>query len=113
MKNYMPSEEDISSRVDPFLAVMNKEYDGHRRLYGRSVTNKQIKKVSGGDKSYMVPSELEDEHERKKAEREDDHERKKAELEAIQKDIDNQRDKLVEDAVQKKLPHRIVQEFLT
>ena len=47
---------------------------------------------------------------------EKDHERKKAELEAMRKDIDNQRDILVEDAVQKlveKLPPEVAREFLT
>ncbi|GKB05449.1 hypothetical protein Tco_0833644 [Tanacetum coccineum] len=32
MKNYKPPENE-SSPIDPFLAVMNKEYDGHRRLF--------------------------------------------------------------------------------
>ena len=47
---------------------------------------------------------------------EEDHERKNAELKAMRKDIDNQRDKLVEDAVQKlieKLPPGVAREFLT
>ena len=45
MKNYKPSE-DGSTSVDPFLAIMGKEYDGHRRLYGKGVTNRLINKVS-------------------------------------------------------------------
>lgn len=43
MKNYKPVE-DGSVLVDPFMIVMNKEQDGYRRLYGRGVTNKLIKK---------------------------------------------------------------------
>ena len=43
MKNYKPLE-DGSDAVDPYMVVMNKENDGYRRLYGRGVTNKLIKK---------------------------------------------------------------------
>ncbi|KAL4586571.1 hypothetical protein LXL04_011208 [Taraxacum kok-saghyz] len=79
---------------------MGKEYDGHRRLYGKGVTNRLINKVSGNDTSYMLPREimdslrenvekdhlldmrkkLEEDHATKKAELEEDHARKKAEL---------------------------------
>nr|XP_043611982.1 uncharacterized protein LOC122583666 [Erigeron canadensis] len=129
MKNYKPPEEEESVPQDPFLAVMNKEYDGHLRLYGKGVTKKLINKVSGGKGSYMVPREIieslkvgevgvvdVEEQERKKAELAEDHERKKAELEAIRKDIDNQRDKLVEDAVRKimqKLPPGVTRDLFT
>ncbi|PWA75358.1 hypothetical protein CTI12_AA244380 [Artemisia annua] len=58
MKNYEALEEDRSGPVDPFLVVMNKEYNGHRRLFGKGVTNKLIKKVNGGETSYMLPTEL-------------------------------------------------------
>nr|GEX09793.1 hypothetical protein [Tanacetum cinerariifolium] len=49
---------DRSAFVDPFLAVMNKEYNGHRRIFGKGVTNKLIKKVNGSETSYMVLGEL-------------------------------------------------------
>nr|GEY92057.1 hypothetical protein [Tanacetum cinerariifolium] len=52
------SGEDGIASVDPFLAVMNKEYNGHRRLFGRGVTRKLIKKVDGRETSYVVPGEL-------------------------------------------------------
>ncbi|PWA77943.1 transposase, Ptta/En/Spm [Artemisia annua] len=64
MKNYQaPKEEDgggqdVSGPVDPFLVVMNKEYNGHRRLFGKGITHKLIKKVNGGETSYIVPTEL-------------------------------------------------------
>ena len=126
MKNYKPPE-DGSVPVNPFLAVMSKEYDGHRRLVSRGVTNKLIKKVNGGETSYMVPRELMESLKANveaeisqltdmRKELKEDHERKKAELEAMQKDIDNQRDKLVEDVMQKlieKLPPVVAREFLT
>ncbi|KAL4578452.1 hypothetical protein LXL04_014575 [Taraxacum kok-saghyz] len=54
MKNYK-LQEDESDVVDPYMVVMNKENDGYRRLYGRGVTNRLIKKVGGGDTSYMIP----------------------------------------------------------
>nr|GFC16595.1 hypothetical protein [Tanacetum cinerariifolium] len=57
MKNYKPPETE-SSPTDPFLAVMNKEYDGHRRLFGRGVTNTIIKKVKAGGSSNMAASEI-------------------------------------------------------
>ncbi|GJS44251.1 transposase, Ptta/En/Spm [Tanacetum coccineum] len=143
MKNYNAAKEggsgeDGGASVDPFLAVMNKEYNGHRRLFGRGVTNKLIKKVNGSETSYMVPGELmesvrtdidaelnrlvemrkqiEDDHERKKLEIAEEHKRNKAELEDMSKKIEDQHDKLVEDAVKKliqKLPPRVVREFLT
>ena len=58
MKNYKAPEEDGSASVDPFLAVMNKEYNGRRRLFGKGVTKKLIKTVNGGETSYMVQGEL-------------------------------------------------------
>lgn len=39
MKTYKPSE-DKSGLKDAYLAVMDKEYDGRRRLYGKGVTIK-------------------------------------------------------------------------
>ncbi|GJX54161.1 hypothetical protein Tco_0282530 [Tanacetum coccineum] len=143
MKNYNATKEgesgeDGGASVDPFLAVMNKEYNGHRRLFGRGVTNKLIKKVNGSETSYMVPGELiesmrtdiyselnrlveirkqiEDDHEQKKLEIAEEHKRNKAQREDMSKKIEDQRDKLVEDAVKKliqKLPPRVVREFLT
>ncbi|GKC62802.1 hypothetical protein Tco_1095400 [Tanacetum coccineum] len=128
MKNYKALEEDGSSEdgiasVDPFLAVMNKEYNGHRRHFGKGVTNKLIKKVNGGETSYMVPVKLmesvrttiegelnrlvemrknkEDDHEWKKLKLAEEHRRNKAELEYMRKEIEDQHDKLVEDAVEK------------
>ena len=138
MKNYKPSE-DGSTSVDPFLAIMGKEYDGHRRLYGKGVTNRLINKVSGNDTSYMLPREimdslrenvekdhlldmrkkLEEEHATKKAELEEDHARKKAELQedharnkAELEAMRNDIDKVVDAKMQKiieKLPPPIAQ----
>ncbi|GKG03156.1 hypothetical protein Tco_0310792, partial [Tanacetum coccineum] len=132
------SGEDESASVDPFLAMMNKEYNGHRRTFSRGVTNKLEKKVNGSETSYVVLGELmesvktdidaelsrlvemrkhiEDDHERKKLELAEEHKRKKAELEDMSKKIEDQHDKLVEDAVKKliqKLPPRVVRDFLT
>lgn len=57
MKNYrLP--EDENALVDPFVAIMGKEYDGHCRLYGKGVTRKLLKNVNGGSTSYMVPGDL-------------------------------------------------------
>ncbi|CAI9303743.1 unnamed protein product [Lactuca saligna] len=131
MKNYKPSE-DGSAPLDPFLATMGKEYDGHRRLFRRGVTNRLMNKVNGDGTSYMVPrelmdslranaekdqlldmrKELDEDHARKMDELEEDHARKKAELEAMRNDID----KVVEDAMQRlieKLPAGVAREFLT
>nr|GEX32150.1 hypothetical protein [Tanacetum cinerariifolium] len=138
MKNYKALEEDGSGEdgiafVDPFLAVMNKEYNGHRKLFGRGVTNKLLKKVNGGETSYTVPTKImesvrttidaefnrlvemrkniEDDHEQKKLELAEEHRRNKAELEYMRKEIKDQHDKLVKDAVEKlirKLPPKIV-----
>nr|GEW97398.1 hypothetical protein [Tanacetum cinerariifolium] len=107
IKSYNAVEEDESgvdrsASVDPFLDVMNNEHNGHRRLFGRGVTNKLIKKVNGSETSYMVPRELmesmrtnidselnrlvemrkqiEDDHERKKLELAEEHKRNKVEL---------------------------------
>nr|GFD18010.1 hypothetical protein [Tanacetum cinerariifolium] len=55
MKKYKLPETE-SSPTDPFLAVMNKEYDGHLRLFGRGVTNTIIKKVKAGGSSNMAAS---------------------------------------------------------
>ncbi|KAL4573558.1 hypothetical protein LXL04_020368 [Taraxacum kok-saghyz] len=118
MKNYQPPE-NVNGPVDPIVAVMGKEYEGHCRLYGKGVSRKLLKMVNSGDTSYIVPGdlmeslktsaeaagkreiadmrkELEEDHERKQ-----EHQRQKAklrkkleeehqsELEAIRKDIDN------------------------
>ncbi|GJS71426.1 hypothetical protein Tco_0704267 [Tanacetum coccineum] len=57
MRNYNPPEDE-SAPADPFLAVMNKEYDGHRRLFGRGVTNTLIKKVNGDGSASAVLREI-------------------------------------------------------
>ncbi|KAL4573559.1 hypothetical protein LXL04_020369 [Taraxacum kok-saghyz] len=106
MKNYQPPE-DVNGPIDPVVAVMGKEYNGHCRLYGKGVSRKLLKKVNIGDTSYMVPGdlmeslktsveaagkreiadmrkELEEDHERKQVEMrkelEEEHERKRAEM---------------------------------
>ncbi|PWA47490.1 hypothetical protein CTI12_AA497080 [Artemisia annua] len=126
MKNYKPPENE-SSPTDPFLAVMNKEYDGYRRLFGRGVTNTLIKKVQASGSSNMAPSDIvqssttglecdngDDRHtklvevyERKIIELNEDNEKR---LELMRKELSNERDKLVEDAVRKileKLPPEV------
>lgn len=106
MKSYQPLE-DGSGLVDPFVAVMGKEYDGHCRLYGKGVTKRLIKKINGSDTSYMLPGDLMEsikasaEAEKKqladmRKELQEKHERDKAELEAIRNDIDNKMKKLME-----------------
>ncbi|PWA67428.1 transposase, Ptta/En/Spm [Artemisia annua] len=135
MKNYKPQENE-SSPKDPFLAVMNKEYDGHRRLFGRGVTNTLIKKVQASGSSNMAPSDIvvrsstaglegdngqHDDSHRKLAEvyeqqivelKEDNEKR----LELMRKELSNERDKLVEEAVRKileKLPPEVARRVLT
>ncbi|KAL2895063.1 Cytochrome bc1 complex Rieske iron-sulfur subunit [Bienertia sinuspersici] len=92
MKNYRPPE-DGSGPKDPYLGVMDKEYAGRRRLYGREVTNKVLNKVASSSVNYVVPDEVmdalrEDVQNEKteivnmRKELEADYERKKAELEA-------------------------------
>ncbi|GKC21532.1 hypothetical protein Tco_1023682 [Tanacetum coccineum] len=59
---------------------------------------------------------IEDDHERKKLELAEEHKRNKAELEDTRKEIEDQRNRLVEDAVEKliqNLSGRVVREFLT
>ncbi|GKG17542.1 hypothetical protein Tco_0362499, partial [Tanacetum coccineum] len=59
---------------------------------------------------------IEDDHERKKLGIAEEHKGNKAELEDMSKKIEDQHDKLVEDAVKKliqKLPPRVVRDFLT
>ncbi|KAM0055349.1 putative ligase [Helianthus debilis subsp. tardiflorus] len=116
MKNYKPTK-DYNATIDPFWVVMNKENYGYRRLFGRGVTNTLVKKVDGACTLYMIPKglvesfkanvEVEKNHllEMRK-EIEEDHERKKAELEAMQKDIANQRQNLesMMQKVMKRLP---------
>ncbi|KAD2804095.1 hypothetical protein E3N88_37472 [Mikania micrantha] len=124
MRNYKPSENG-SALVDRFIAVMNKDQHGYRRLYGRGVTNKLIKKLDGGDTSLMVHGGIVEsfkasvEVEKKQLleqqkEIEEDLERKKAELEAMQKDINNQRETF--EATVRKLMEQLPfegREFLT
>ncbi|KAL8260538.1 hypothetical protein R6Q59_028491 [Mikania micrantha] len=103
MKNYKAAENE-NTTIDLFLVVMNKENYKYRRLYGRGVTNTLIKKVEGPT-SYMIPEGLIESFKANvdveknqllemRKEIEDDHERKKAELEAIREDIDSQRQNL-------------------
>ncbi|KAL4582396.1 hypothetical protein LXL04_006944 [Taraxacum kok-saghyz] len=97
--NYKPLEHE-SDVVDPYMVVMNKEHDGYRHLYGRGVTNRLIKKVGGGDTSYMIPEALMESFKANEVERnqliemkkeiQEDHEKQNAELEAMQIDINNQ-----------------------
>ena len=99
MKHNKPLEDE-SDAVDPYMVVMSKENDGYRRLYGRGVTNRLIKKVGGGDTSYMIPEALMESFKSNEVERnqliemkkeiQEDHEKKNAELEAMQIDINNQ-----------------------
>ncbi|KAL8251654.1 hypothetical protein R6Q59_035347 [Mikania micrantha] len=124
MRKYKPSENESAS-VDPFIAVMNKEQHGYRRLYGRGVTNKLIKKLDGGDTSHMITGGLMEsikasvEVEKnqlleQRKEIEEDLERKKIELEAMQKDINNQRENF--EAMMRKLMEQLpfeCREFLT
>ncbi|KAL8205046.1 hypothetical protein R6Q57_010669 [Mikania cordata] len=124
MRNYKPSENESAS-VDPFIVVMNKEQHGYRRLYGRRVTNKLIKKLDGGDTSHMITGGLMEsikasvEVEKnqlleQRKEIEEDLERKKVELEAMQKDINNQRENF--EAMMRKLMEQLpfeCREFLT
>ncbi|KAL4583779.1 hypothetical protein LXL04_008362 [Taraxacum kok-saghyz] len=90
MKTYQPPEG--MTAVDPFVAVMGKEHDGHCRLYGKGVTKTLLRKVNGGDTSSeagkrqlaVMRKEIEEDNERKKAEMrkelEEDNERKRAEM---------------------------------
>ncbi|PWA40872.1 transposase, Ptta/En/Spm [Artemisia annua] len=111
MRNYNPPEDE-SAPADAFLVVMNKEYDGHRRLFGRGVTNTLIKKVNGSGSASKVPREivksptvslevengqsahmqtdLEANYERRISELKEDHARQ---LEAIQKQTEDDREK--------------------
>ncbi|KAD7117508.1 hypothetical protein E3N88_04776 [Mikania micrantha] len=104
MKSYKITEND-NTTIDPFLVVMNKENYGYRRLYGRGVTNTMIKKLDGASTSYIIPDGVMESFKANvdveknqliemRKEIEDDHERKKAELEAMREDIDSQRQNL-------------------
>ncbi|GKD29490.1 hypothetical protein Tco_1240268, partial [Tanacetum coccineum] len=55
--NYNPPRHE-SAPADPFLAVINKECDGHRRLFGKGVTNTLIKKLNGDGSASTVPREI-------------------------------------------------------
>ncbi|GJY42690.1 hypothetical protein Tco_0430903 [Tanacetum coccineum] len=57
MRNYNPPVHE-SAPAHPFLAVMNKEYDGHCRLFDRGVTNTLIKKVNGDGSASAVLREI-------------------------------------------------------
>ncbi|KAL8230183.1 hypothetical protein R6Q59_000468 [Mikania micrantha] len=117
MKKYKSSENE-SDLIDPFMVVMHKENSGYCRLYGRGVTNKLIKKRDGGDTTYTVPGGLMESFNASfegqknqllemKKDLDEEHERKKAELEAIQQDIKTQREHLeaTMQKLMKQLPH--------
>ncbi|KAL2939004.1 Cortactin-binding protein 2 [Bienertia sinuspersici] len=130
MKNYTPTE-DGSGLKDPYLGVMEKEYAGRRRLYGRGMTNKVLNKVSSSSVNYVEPDEVMDalradvQNEKIKVvdmrkELEADYECKKAELEANyakkMEEFDKTKDKMVQNVLEKlisKLPTIVVREFLT
>ncbi|GJU29756.1 hypothetical protein Tco_1173345 [Tanacetum coccineum] len=109
---------------------MNKEYDGHRRVFGKGVTNTLIKKVNGDGSASTVPREivksptvslevekgqssdklrdLEANYERRISQLKEDHARQ---LEAMQPKNDDDRERLIEDAVRNilgKLPPDVV-----
>ncbi|GJZ36213.1 hypothetical protein Tco_0582030 [Tanacetum coccineum] len=114
-------EDDENENIQQFEISNNEiESDG-----SEDVTNKVIEKVNGSETSYRVPWKLmksvrttkdaelnwlvempkhiEADHERKKLELAEEHKRNKAEPEDMRKEIEDQRDKLVEDAVEKLL----------
>ncbi|GKC54473.1 hypothetical protein Tco_1077218 [Tanacetum coccineum] len=119
MKNYKALEEDGSGEdgsayVDPFLAVMNKEYNGHWELM------ESVRNAIDCELNRLVEKRkhIEDDQERKKLEIGEEHKRNKVKLEDMRnemcKEIEDQRDKLVEDVVQKliqKLPPEVVKSF--
>ncbi|XP_048489881.2 uncharacterized protein LOC125491853 [Beta vulgaris subsp. vulgaris] len=129
MKSYQPIEDE-SDPKDAFMGVMEKEYPGRRRLFGRGVTNKVLKKSVAAAGSYVVPKEVMDavraDMEAEKTEIGDirkeleaDYEQKKANLEADyakkMEHFDKSRESLVKDILQKliaKLPSDVVREFL-
>ncbi|KAL8200029.1 hypothetical protein R6Q57_011368 [Mikania cordata] len=104
MNNYKAAENE-NATIDLFLVVMNKENYEYRRLYGRGVTNTLIKKVEDASTSYMILEGLTESFKENvdveknqllvmPKEIEDDHERKKAELEAMREDINSQQQNL-------------------
>ncbi|KAL8264362.1 hypothetical protein R6Q59_022492 [Mikania micrantha] len=118
MKKYKASENESAS-MDPFRIVMSKENGGYCRLYGRGVTNTLIKKINGGDTTYMVPGSLVESFNESfegqkhqllemKKELDEEHEKKKLELEAIQEDIKNQQEHL--EATMRKLMEQLPHE---
>ncbi|KAD3066892.1 hypothetical protein E3N88_34772 [Mikania micrantha] len=82
MKSYKITEND-NTTIDPFLVVMNKENYGYRRLYDGLMES--FKANVDVEKNQLIEM---------RKEIEDDHERKKAELEAMREDIDSQRQNL-------------------
>ncbi|KAJ0578411.1 putative transposase, Ptta/En/Spm, plant [Helianthus annuus] len=123
MKNYKPPE-DGSALVDPFTVVMNKEHDGYLRLYGRGVTKKMLKKMDGGEEPYIIPGGLMESFQASlevektqlfemRKEIEDDHQRKKAEIEAMKKDFHSQQAHFESriQSILKKLPVEVLQDL--
>ncbi|KAL2922347.1 Cortactin-binding protein 2 [Bienertia sinuspersici] len=124
MKNYTPPE-DGSGPKDPYLGVMDKEYTGRRRLYGRGVTNKVPHKVASSSVNYVVPDEVLDalraDIQNEKTETVDmrkelevEYKRKKVELKANYakkiEEFDKTKDKMVQDVFKKlisKLPTNV------
>ncbi|GJT38186.1 hypothetical protein Tco_0938051 [Tanacetum coccineum] len=106
MKNYKPSENE-SSPTDPFLAVMNKEYDGHRRHFG--TTSLEAENGQHADKY----RKLEEVYEWKNVELKEENEKK---LELMRKEFVNERANLVEDTMRKileKLPPEVARMVIT
>ncbi|GJZ28126.1 hypothetical protein Tco_0572773 [Tanacetum coccineum] len=101
IRNYNPPKHE-SAPTHPFLAVMNKEYDGHCRLFGRGVTNTLIKKGQSAD---MV-RDLEANYERRMSGLKEDHARK---LDAMQQKNDDDREKLIEDVMRKILGKLLIE----
>ncbi|XP_021995057.1 uncharacterized protein LOC110891818 [Helianthus annuus] len=123
MKNYKPPE-DGSVLVDPFTAVMNKEYDGYLRLYGRGVTKKMMEKMDGKEEPYMIPdglmesfkADIEGEKTQlleMRKEIEEEHQRKKAELKAMHKDFENKQANFEATmlSIMEKLPIEVLQDL--
>jgi hypothetical protein len=114
---------------------MGKEHNGHRRLYGRGVTNKKLRKVSYSDASYVVPGELmqsikagvvkdiQKDMESEvikiqdmRKEIEADYAKKKSELEQMQTQVENQRGEMFETIMANiisKLPTHIARKYLS
>ncbi|KAH9609463.1 hypothetical protein KSS87_001559 [Heliosperma pusillum] len=129
MKHYV-APQDGSGPSDAYLGVMGKGYDVFCRLYGRGVSNKKLKMVSG-ETSYVVPGEIveslkaslikdirEDMDARineTNKQMQEEHFTKMAELENNQREIVAERESMTQDILHKilgKLPPEIVKQYL-